>query len=49
VTANFGLMALSARAQLAPPKPPPITTILAAFCAIAGKGQIAAAAAAAPR
>src|SRR5258705_13778258 len=39
VTCNFGSIAFSARAQLAPPKPPPITTTRPTDCANAGSGN----------
>src|SRR5215216_6222339 len=42
VTCNFGSIAFSARAQLAPPKPPPITTTRGAACAKAGRGNTSA-------
>src|SRR5450432_255579 len=50
VTSSPGLIRLSARAQPAPPKPPPITTTRAADRAIAGQGSVSDAAdAAMPR
>src|SRR5882757_3888083 len=39
VTCSFGSIWRNARAQLAPPKPPPITTMRAADCANAGSGN----------
>src|SRR6188474_1656814 len=48
VTCNFGSIAFSARAQLAPPKPPPITATRAAACAKAGRGNASAVTVAAP-
>src|SRR6267142_2549581 len=42
VTCSFGSIAFSARAQLAPPKPPPITTTRGAACANAGSGNASA-------
>src|SRR5215204_6055622 len=39
VTCNFGSICFSARAQLAPPKPPPMTITRAADCANAGSGN----------
>src|ERR1700687_1958169 len=44
VTSSFASIRLSARAQLAPPKPPPITTMRAADCARDGQGKVNAAA-----
>src|SRR5437879_2679335 len=42
VTCSFGSIAFSARAQLAPPKPPPITTTRGAACENAGSGNASA-------
>src|SRR5207248_3088503 len=50
VTSSVGSIRRSARAQLAPPKPPPITTTRARDCAWEGQGKVnAAAEAAIPR
>src|SRR4051812_48056899 len=43
VTCNLGSIFRNARAQLAPPKPPPMTTIRAADCANEGHGNVEAA------
>src|ERR1700737_4820799 len=47
VTCSLGSIRRSARAQLAPPKPPPITTMRAADCANEGRGNVSDAAVAA--